>query len=400
MNHTDTSRPLINRLQSIALGIGVLGLAALGAGFAMDQGHEHFYQSYLLGFMFWNGITVGFLGLLMLHHMVGGEWGYVNRRFFEAGAMCSILMAILVLPIIFGGMPHLYEWAVQSNVDADAVLREKAPYLNLGFFHIRVIIYFVFWIGSAFLLNKWSADCDKTGTRTFRTKARALSGPGILLYVIIYTFYIVDFMMSLEPHWYSTIFALLLMVGATLSTLSLTTNLMNRFRHTEPMSKVLTPDRFWDIGNLMLAFTMLWAYMAFSQYLISWAGNLPEDSQFYIHRLEGPWRKLALALVFLHFVIPFFLLLQRRAKKAPAALASIGLLLMLMRLVDLYWLIRPSFAGEPAANFFWTDIAAPIAIGGVWMATFCFILKGKAILPVYETHHDRLPVKSEVYTHG
>ncbi|HQR40389.1 MAG TPA: hypothetical protein PLF26_18550, partial [Blastocatellia bacterium] len=232
MIHTDTSRPLINRLQSIALGIGVLGLAALGAGFAMDQGHEHFYQSYLLGFMFWNGITVGFLGLLMLHHMVGGEWGYVNRRFFEAGAMCSILMAILVLPIIFGGMPHLYEWAVQSNVDADAVLREKAPYLNLGFFHIRVIIYFVFWIGSAFLLNKWSADCDKTGTRTFRTKARALSGPGILLYVIIYTFYIVDFMMSLEPHWYSTIFALLLMVGATLSTLSLTTNLMNRFRHT------------------------------------------------------------------------------------------------------------------------------------------------------------------------
>jgi hypothetical protein len=220
--------------------------------------------------------------------------------------------------------------------------------------------------------------------------------------VLIYTFYMVDFLMSLEPHWTSTIFGLMMMIGATLSTFSFAAILMSRFKDTQPLGQVLTPQRFWDVGNLMLALTMLWAYMAFSQYLISWAGNLPEDSDFYTHRLAvgSSFRALALTLVLFHFAVPFFLLLQRPAKKAPAGLAAIGALLILMRYIDLYWLVKPAFTGQPGAHFYWTDVVSPIAFGGIFLTAFCYFLKTKRILPVYETHHDRPPIKSEVYSHG
>jgi hypothetical protein len=404
MNVTDTSGPVISRLQFIGLVVGVFGLVALGvAFFVIDREHHYFYQSYLMGWLLWNGVAVAYLGLLMLHHMVGGEWGFVNRRFIEAGAMTTIVTGILAIPLLLpGAMHHLFEWTHTDMIwgdPGDKILQEKAPYLNVGFFYVRVAIYYAFWIGTAFLLNRWSAQNDKDGSPSFRTKARLLSGPGLLLYVILYTFYCVDFAMSLEPHWMSTIFALMVMVGATLSTFSVTAILMLLFRDTEPLRQVLTPARFWDIGNLMLAFTMLFAYMAFSQYLIGWQANLPEEADYYQHRI-GDFRNIALLIVVFHFVVPFFLLLQRGIKKAPALLALVSVLLIVMRYVDLYWIVKPSFAGQPAVHFYWTDLVAPIALGGIWLAAFAFFLKSKLILPVYETHHDRPPVKSEVYSHG
>ncbi len=399
-NVTDTSRPVVNRIQTLGIAAAVIGIIGMAAGFVMAP--EHIYQSYLIGFVMWNGIAVSCLGLLMLHHMVGGEWGYVNRRIFEAGAMVTVVFALLAIPIVLPqGIHALYEWSHPEVVANDTILREKAPYLNSGFFTVRVVIYFLFWVVCAFLLNKWSADVDKTGSASYRTKVRALSAPGILAYVLIYTFYMVDFLMSLEPHWFSTIFGLLMMIGATLSTLSLTAILMWQLKNTQPLSHVLTKDRFWDIGNLMLALTMLWTYMAFSQYLISWAGNLPEEADFYEHRLAGPpFQYVIYGLAIFHFAVPFFLLLQRAAKKAPVGLASIGVMLIVMRFVDIYWIVKPSFTGQPAAHFSWTDIVAPIAFGGIFLTTFCFFYKSKLVLPVYETHHDRPPIKSEVYTHG
>ncbi len=211
----------------------------------------------------------------------------------------------------------------------------------------------------------------------------------------------VDFLMSLEPHWTSTIFGLMHMVGGALSALSLTAIFMWMFRDTEPLKSVINKNRFWDVGNLMLALTLLWAYMAFSQYLISWAGNTPEESEFYQHRLAGgPFRAVALFIVLFHFAIPFFLLLQRPAKKNPGSLALIGLLLIVMRYVDLYWMIKPSFAGTDAVHFSIADIASPIAFAGIFLVAFSVFLRSKRLLPVWETHHDRPPVKSEVYTHG
>ncbi|MCC6744969.1 MAG: hypothetical protein IT175_14005 [Acidobacteria bacterium] len=394
---TDNSRPLINKIQGLASVVMVLGVLAIGAGFSMEP--ETIYQSYLIGWLFWNGIAVGFLGLLMLHHVVGGDWGFVNRRFLEAGAMTAIVTGVLCIPILLG-LPHLYEWANPAKVASEHVLHEKAPYLNTGFFYGRVAFYFLFWAGSAVLLNVWSADVDKTGSHSFRVKARLLSAPGLLVYVLVYTFYSIDFAMSLETHWMSSIFALLMMVGGALSTLSILVILMWRFQSTEPLSKVLVRARFHDVGNLMLAFTMLWAYMAFSQYLIGWAGNLPEEAGFYSKRLSHGFMNVAVALVVLHFVLPFFLLLLRPIKKAPAMIAMVGILFIVMRHVDLWWFVKPAFDGQPGSHFAWTDVAVTVGMGGIWLFAFCLFLKSKLILPVYESHHDRPPVKHEVYLHG
>jgi hypothetical protein len=400
MNETPTANPAVGKIQMIGVVLAVIGLVGLGLGFATAP--QHFWQSYLIGFVMWNGVTLGCLGLLMLHHMVGGEWGFVNRRFLEAGAMCSIVMAVLAVPLVLFGSHTLYDWTDPAKVAGDLILREKAPYLNLSFFYVRVAIYFVFWIGTAVLLNTWSADVDKTGSPSFRTKARLLSGPGILVYTLLYTLYMVDFMMSLEPHWTSTIFGLMQMVGSGLAALSLMAILMWTVRDTEPFVRVINRARFWDIGNLMLAFTSLWAYMAFSQYLISWAGNTPEESDFYHHRTAAtsPYKYVAIGLVVLHFVVPFFLLLQRSAKQTGGALAAIGLLLIVMRFVDIFWIVKPSFDGEPAQGFYWSDPFGPLAFCGVWIVAFTVFLRTKLLLPVYETHHDRPPVKSEVYTHA
>ncbi|MBK6426562.1 MAG: hypothetical protein IPF82_10325 [Blastocatellia bacterium] len=206
---TDTSRPLINKIQAIASAVMGFGVLAIGAGFWVEP--ESIYQSYLIGWLFWNGVAVAFLGLLMLHHIVGGDWGFVNRRFLEAGAMTTAVTALMSIPILLG-MSHLYVWANPASVPAELehVFHEKAPYLNLGFFYVRAAVYFLFWIGTAVLLNIWSADVDKTGSHSFRVKARLLSAPGMLVYVLVYTFYTIDFAMSLELHWMSSIFALLL----------------------------------------------------------------------------------------------------------------------------------------------------------------------------------------------
>lgn len=407
MSTNDTSGPAIGKVMMGGAGLAVLGIVLVIVGFVTAKDHNALWGSYLIGFVMWNNISVSFLGLLLLHHMVGGDWGYINRRFFEAGAMLCFMMAIVALPILFAGLPHLYQWIDPAKVATDHIISEKAPYLNGKFFVVRVVLYYVFWLSYAFLMFRLSSQVDETGSPSYRTRVRFLSGPGIFFYVLLFTFYQVDFLMSLEVHWTSTIFAILEMVGAALAAMSIVAILMWMFKDTFPLSTVLTKGRFWDVGNMMLMFTMLFAYMGFSQYLISWSGNTPEESEFYQHRLaEGvPYRWIALGIVLLHFAIPFFILLQRTAKKAPGALASVGVLLIIMRWVDIFWIVRPSFWGEghEPGPLYWpnaADLGVPMLIGGLWFVVFTFLLRAKRILPVWETHHDRPPVKSEAYTHG
>jgi hypothetical protein len=400
-NINENVLPRLNQLQMTGLLVGAVGLVALVAGFFLDgtseAGHAlHAWQSFHIAFIFWNGVSTGMLGLLMLHHMVGGEWGFVNRRLLEAGAMTSIVMAVFAAIEVALGMRALYVWTHET----DAIIAQKAPYLNAPFFAGRMVFYFLFFIGMAWILNSWSRSVDATGSPSFRTRARYLSGPGLVAYFLIYTFYIVDVIMSLDPHWMSTIFGLLLAMGAGLSALSVLAIAMRYLRVVEPLQLVFTRERFWDIGNLMLAFTMLWAYMSFSQYLIGWSGNLPEEAAWYVHRTEHGLGVVAIVLVVFHFFVPFFLLLQRRAKKSFTALPLLAAFVILMRHVDLWWLVKPNYAGSPSASFWWTDIAATVGIGGIWIAAFAFFLKTKPIVPVWETHHDRLPTKYEVYSHG
>lgn len=407
VNVNDNVLPRINRLQTIGLGVGIIGLIALVIGYITDghtaHGPAHFWQSYHIAFVFWNGLSVGLLGILMLHHMVGGEWGFVNRRVLEAGAMTTIVMAVFFIPEILPplhGLGALFEWSHPEFVANDRIVQQKAPYLNVPFYIGRMVLYFAFWIGTALILNMWSRDVDKTGSPSFRTRVRWLSGPGLVVYVLLYTFYIVDVVMSLDPHWMSTILGLLLVVGAGLSGFSFIALMMRYLRGADPLQIVYTRERFWDIGNLMLAFTMLWAYMSFSQYLIGWQANLPEEAAWYSHRVEHGMGVVALILVIFHFAVPFFLLLQRRAKKSFTVLPLIAAFMILMRHVDLFWLIKPNYYEGPGGGFWWTDIAATVAMGGIWIASFAFFLKSKNIVPVWETHHDRLPTRYEVYSHG
>jgi hypothetical protein len=396
-NVNENVLPRINRLQMMGLVAGVVGLIGLAVGYVTTP--ARFWTSYHVAFLFWNNLSVGLLGALMLHHMVGGNWGFVNRRVMEAGAMTVIVMAVLFLPYVISplhGMETLFKWTHES----DAVIEQKRPYLNTGFFFVRMAIYFAFWIATAFILNAWSKENDRTGSPSFRTKARILSGPGILVYVLLFTFYIVDLVMSLDPHWMSTLLGLLILSGSGLSAWAFMTIMMRYLREAEPLQLVFTRERFHDLGNLMLAFTMLWAYMSFSQYLIGWSGNLPEEALWYTHRLTHGLQAVALILVIFHFFVPFFVLLQRRVKKSFNGIAILAAFIILMRHVDLWWLVKPNFTGTPGADFWWTDIAATVGIGGIWIAAFAFFLKSKNFLPVWESHHDRLPTKYEVYSHG
>ena len=236
------------------------------------------------------------------------------------------------------------------------------------------------------MLNVWSADVDKTGSHSFRVKARLLSAPGLLVYVLVYTFYTIDFAMSLELHWMSSIFALLMMVGGTLSTLSILVILMWQFSTTEPLSKVLVRGRFHDIGNLMLAFTMLWAYVNLSQFLIIWSANLPEEIPWYLRRFQGGWEWLILAVVVLHFALPYALLLSQDVKRHASRLRAVAAWILVMRAVDLFWLVAPDSSGHGAhgLHVHWMDVAAWAGLGGLFLFLYALQLKSRPLLPVGE----------------
>lgn len=376
MNGTDTIRPVLERIQQRALMVGGVALVAclLGAFVNLQQ----FYRSWLLGFIFWTGISLGCLAILMLHHMAGGGWGFVIRRSLEAGTRTFPVLAILFLPIV-AGMGHLYEW---THEDFGSKSR---MYLNIPFFLGRAAFYFLVWLGISYLLNKWSLEQDRTEDRNIGRKLQLLSGPGLLLYGLTATFAAVDWVMSLEAHWFSTMYGMTFIVGQGLATLALMVIVLRVLAQHKPLSDVVRPGHFHDLGNLMLAFVMLWAYIGFSQFLIIWSGNLPEENIWYLHRLHssaGGWQTVALFLILFHWALPFLLLLSRRTKRSAQTLAGVATALIAVRLIDLYWLIAPAFKDAQAFRVHWMDIAAPIGIGGVWLWFYLGQLKGRPLLPL------------------
>ena len=370
MNGEELLRENLNRIQRIALIAGVLAaaLSILGAFVSPIQ----FFYSYLFAFLFWLGIGLGCAAILMLHHLVGGAWGFVIQRTLETGARSLPLMALLFAPILLG-LPYLYEWS-RDEAATDAILLHKHAYLNVPFFVIRAVVYFALWTGLAYVLNRWSDKMDATGDPTYAKRLEAISGPGLVLYGITMTFASIDWVMSLEPHWYSTIFGIVFLVGQGLSTIAFVIIVTALLAYRKPLSDVLLPRHFHDLGNLLLAFVMLWAYVAFSQFLIIWSGNLPEEVTWYSHRLRGGWKWIALALISLHFLVPFLLLLLRRTKRKARTLAAVAILLLVLRLVDLFWIVSPSLHRN-GFGIHWLDLVTPVAIGGLWIAFFSWQLK-------------------------
>ncbi len=368
-------------VQRWAFSLALLGCAALAVGFAVDR--EQFFRSYLVAFLYWLAPALGSLAIVMLHNMTGGAWGFAIRRLLEAAMRNVVLMALFFAPILFFGLHSLYEWSHAEAVEADPVLHQKRLYLNPTFFGLRALVYFAVWIALALALVRFSARYDrKLDIRALRG-LKIVSGFGLVLYVLTMSFASFDWAMSLEPHWYSTIYGVLFVIGQALSTLCFAVLVASRIARFEPFSRWIGPAHFHDLGNLILAFVMLWAYVSFSQFLIIWSGNLPEETPWYLNRLGHGWQALALFLVVCHFAVPFVVLLTRRSKRNANVLAFLASMLFLIRYVDLYWLIAPAFQeGRFAVS--WMDLAAPIAIGGIWIGFFIRNLHGRPLVSLQD----------------
>ncbi len=373
-----TAPTSLDGLRQRALIVGAAGLLATAAGAFVNTGQ--FFHSYLLAYLFVLAAALGSLALLMLHHLSGGAWGIVTRRIFEAGAGTLPWMALFFVPVLFG-MQTLYPWSRPSVVAGDHVLEAKAAYLNVPFFVIRAGIYFAIWIALARLLTRWSARQDRTGDPDAAARMRRLAAPGLVLYAVTMTFASFDWAMSLEPHWFSTMYGFLFLAGQGLTGLALAIIVARRLSLEAPMDKVYNAGHFHDFGKLLFAFTMLWAYLSFSQFLIIWAGNLPEEIPWFQHRLDHGWEAVGLALVMLHFAVPFLVLLSRRTKRNPYLLSRVAMWLILMRFVDLFFLIGPE-AYPTGLTLGWMDVVAPIGLGSLWVSLFLANLKSRPLLPV------------------
>jgi hypothetical protein len=371
--------PELKRLQQRVLPVGVVLFAILVIGFLSNRGQ--FFRSYLFAFSFWSGISIGSLALLMLQHLTGGGWGFVIRRVLEAATRTLPLMLLLFLPII-AGAHWLYPWTHAEEIAKSPALVEKTRlYLNLQFFVVRAAIYFAIWLLLAFFLNRWSLLQDETADPQFTKRMRVLSGPGMVLFVFTVTFASIDWFMSLDPEWSSTIYGFIYVASWSLSALAFVIAALAVLTKYEPLKTVVAPVHFHDLGKLLLALVMLWAYFAFSQFLIIWSGNLPEEIRWYLPRTRGAWGAIALAVVVLHFAFPFLFLLSRSLKRNPHMLALVAGLILVMRLLDLLWMITPNFTGD-IFHVSWMDIIAPLAMGGLWLGVFGWQLNKRALVPI------------------
>ena len=384
----------IARLQQRGMIIGVAGLV-VGAIASILQ-PDQFLPSWLIGFTFCVGLSMGCLALLMTQHLSGGQWGLVARRVFEAGSRLLPYSVLLFIPIaIF--LPKLYLWARPEAVHADEILEHKAPYLNVWFFLIRAAVYFLIWWFCAHNLNRWSVQQDRGElgvTEADTRRFRVISAPGLLAYVLTMSLAAIDWLMSLDPHWYSTIFGFIIVAGQALCALSFSVAILAMLAESAPLSAVLRAGHFHDLGKLMLAFVMLWAYFSFSQFLIIWAGNLPEEIPFYIERLRYGWQYVSLLIVVGHFFVPFLLLLSRDLKRRPRLLARVAWFIVAMRLIDLIWIIAPVFNQDRAFPVSVANVAIPLGLAGVWLYLFAGQLRRRALVPVND------PYFKEMVAHG
>ncbi len=370
MNGNENVQALLTRAQRIGIVIGVIGTALCLLGVLTQP--TRFYQSYLLGYLFWLELAVGGFAILMLHIMIGGRWGYVIRRPLEAAAGTLPLMAVLFIPLVIGHASLYHQPYAAHSFDA--------AYLRTPFFYARAVFYFLIWIVFAFLLTKWSRKQDATGGWSDLKRMQALSAPGLVLYGFTITFASVDWVMALEHGFFSTIFGMIFIVMPALATMAFVILTMTVLSRHKPVSDVITPSHFHDHGSLLFTFVMLWAYLSFSQFLIIWAGNLVDEIPWYVRRAENGWAPVALIIVLLHFAVPFFLLLQRSIKKNNRRLSAVAALLFVMSWVDMYWILMPTFSPMgPAPS--WMDLAPTLAVGGFWLAMFVRQLKSRPLFP-------------------
>jgi len=360
---------------AMMIGAGGLVLSVLGALIWPQQ----FFQAWLVAYMFWLGMALGSMGILMLQYITGGRWGAALRRPLEAGASTVPLMAVLFIPIAIG-LRALYEWADPSIVAHDPILQHKSPYLNTPFFLARAVAYFVIWTILARKLVAWSKQQDETGhTEKIGRNFHFLSRGGLMLYALTMTFAAIDWAMSLESHWFSHIYGVLFTGGQILTAMTAMIAVSSVLSLERGAAKVLTPERFHDLGKLLLAFIMVWAYFHLSQFLIMWSANLPEEVPWYTARTTGGWYPVSVLLVLAHFVLPFIVLLSRQVKRDPRVLGMVAVAMVVIRFIDVYWLITPSFSpGDFTLHPL--HLTALVGIGGIWASMYLGSLVARPII--------------------
>ncbi|HQU85567.1 MAG TPA: hypothetical protein PKY59_20705 [Pyrinomonadaceae bacterium] len=375
---------VIDRWRTIALGIGGIGLLVWAVGTYLDV--QNGLRSWLLGLIFWGGIGIGGLGILILQYLTGGAWGVVIRRTVEAASRTLPAIFILFLPIAIG-VKSLYEW---THLENDPIIAGRGWYLTVAGWVVRAVIYFVLWGVMVYLLNKWSANQDKAADMEESAKwlgtATAFSGPTMVFFALVVTFAAVDWVMTLEPHWFSTIWGLLFVAGWGLSCFCFVVAILALLADKAPMNRILGKRHFHDLGKLMLALVMVWAYFNFSQFLIIWSGNIPEETGWYLTRMKGAWGWLGAILIVFHFAFPFLILLQQDFKRKAKLLATLAGFILIMRLVDMFYLIAPSpmieHGGHEVSHFSWLYFVGPIAVGGLWLWYFFGELKKRPMVPI------------------
>lgn len=382
----------ISRYRNVALGVGVIAVLLWGGGAYFST--EQALRSWLLGFIFWAGITIGCLGVLMLQYLTGGAWGVVIRRTLEAGARTLPLVVLLFVPLAIGVYTRsVYAW---THLPADdPVMAHRGVFMEPWFWILRTAIYFALFFVMQYLLDKWSVQQDKTDnifdSERILEKASRFSGPATVIYSLVVTFAVVDWVMTLDAHWFSTIWGLLFVAGWALSCFSFTVVVMAYLSDKPPMDGILGKRHFHDLGKLMLALTMVWAYFNFSQFLIIYSGNLPEETSWYLTRMKNGWGYVGVVLILFHFAFPFLILLQQDFKRKAKWLATLGIFILLMRVVDMYYQIAPAPRIAPGYEnvsllhaLSWLDFVAPVAIGGLWLWWFIGELMKRPIVPIQD----------------
>jgi len=373
-------------LKGKALVAGIFGLLVGAAGLYFDP--SQFYQGYLVAFVFWLSITLGCMGLVMLHHLSRGAWGIVIRRPMEAAMSTVPLMALLFVPLVFG-MHELYEWTHDEVVAASEVLRWKAPYLDETRFVAFAAVYFAAWGLLAWRLRALSVRQDEAEPGRYFRRLQAWSAVGFLALALTMTFAAVDWLMTLDPLWFSSLFGLWFFAGSGLSALAFIVVVASWLAKRQPMASLFEAKHFHDYGKLLFAFVMLWAYLSFSQLLLIWSGNLPEEIPFYISRLQGGWMAVSVLLLVGQFVVPFLILLSATIKQRKRTLARVAVWILAMRWLDYTWHVVPTLEylqHEESALLpsLWIDLALLVGLGGVWLWFFFRSLERRPLLPVHD----------------
>ncbi|HVM96497.1 MAG TPA: hypothetical protein VMT89_08915 [Candidatus Acidoferrales bacterium] len=381
------------RVQRNALvaGVAALALCAVGAFVSPQQ----FFRSYLVAYLFWFGIAMGSQAILMIYHITGGAWGAVIRRSLESATRTFPLLAVLFVPIAVG-VGSLYEWADPQRVAQDPLLQHKAPYLNVPFFLGRAVFYFAVWLILSRLLNYWSLEQDKTKDSRPLDKMEVISRGGLVAIGLTVTFAAVDWAMSLEPHWFSTLYGVLIVGGQLLSAMAFMIVIAAALSSSGPLSNVIQKSQFHDLGKLMFAYVMLWAYFELSQLIIIWSANLTEEIPWYLRRTTGGWQYVVVVEVLFHFVLPFMILLSRDIKRNPRRLATVAVALIVACFFDVFWMVTPAFHPEHFAVH-WLDLTAVLGVGGVWLWFFVQQLKHHPLIAVNDPS---LPEPEHAHAHA